>query len=661
MKFAPAVLIVILTFNAASAQYEWLATFNYPGGALNRLGNIPGVTRVDADNSAFDQNNQRFFFQGNATGILPFTLYTVNAVTGSVIYSVVCPSNMPVGTVAGLQYDNGVDTLYGLYLGGVSFCWIDPSNGAVHEKATIPGYQGYNWSAYDTRDHWYMVSDGNSMLVIDARTGAILYNPTLATNISDLVFDNLTGKLYGISQSSTSASQFDSITISTGAVHPIAPLPALTLPGVNAYTIDEKAGKYIFLGADPPGPACISNYLYVLDINTGAIISRTLYPYGQGFNTTTDENLLGYSFDNQRGILYALNWHPPPGSVTKPQVSIAVDPVPPCAGMPVSFTATPGTGVINPSYQWQLNGSDVGTNGTVYTNNNLAAGDSVRCILTNNPACITGAKDTSKAMGIPPSPPNPAVTITTANNILCSGDTTFFTATPVNGGASPAFQWQINGGNTGSGTDTLVCTFLQNGDTVYCIMTGNLPCSLPATSNKILVTVNPTPTLNVGNDTVISPGQHILMNPSISGIIASYEWIPATYLDNPAIARPTATPVTSTTYRLTITTAEGCQASGKITIVIYHPLKMPNAFTPNGDGRDDIFRIPPVTIQKIQSFSVFNRWGQLIFHTMDNSAGWDGNYNGQPQPMGTYVWLIYYQDGLTKKFETARGTVELIR
>jgi gliding motility-associated-like protein len=444
-------------------------------------------------------------------------------------------------------------------------------------------------------------------------------------------------------------------------VHPIAPLPALTLPGVNAYTIDEQAGKYIFLGADPPGPACISNYLYVLDINTGVIISRTLYPYGQGFNTAADENLLGYSFDNQRGILYALNWHPPPTAVTKPQVSIAVDPVPPCAGMPVSFTASAGTGSINPSYQWQLNGTDVGTNGTVYTNNNLLVGDSVRCILTNHPACTIGGIDTSKAIGIQFSPPNASVTINSPTNVICSGDTLIFTAIAENGGNSPAFQWLINGVNTGSGTDTLVCTSLQNGDTVFCIMTANLPCSLPAGSNKIAVIVNSTPTVFVGNDTVIAPGQHILLNPTITGIITSYQWTPPTYLDNPSIARPSTTPATSITYRLTVTTAEGCQASGKIKIVIYHLLKMPNAFTPNGDGRDDVFRIPPVTIQKIQSFSVFNRWGQEIFRTTDNGAGWDGNYNGQPQPTGTYVWMIQYQDGLSKKYETARGTVELIR
>jgi gliding motility-associated-like protein len=92
-----------------------------------------------------------------------------------------------------------------------------------------------------------------------------------------------------------------------------------------------------------------------------------------------------------------------------------------------------------------------------------------------------------------------------------------------------------------------------------------------------------------------------------------------------------------------------------------HALKMPNAFTPNGDGSNDLIRIPPVTIQNIKSFSVFNRWGELLFRTMDSSAGWDGIFNVQVHPPGTYVWVIQYQDGLSKKVELARGTVELIR
>src|SRR5580700_6589010 len=134
------------------AQDEWLATLNYSNLSVNRIANIAGVTWVTADNSTYDENNQRFFFQGNANRTPPWYLYTVSAVTGATLYDPLCPSNM-AGQVEGLQYDNGYDTLYALYSGGggVSLSWIDPSTGAVHIKNTLPGYNGYSWSTYDRK------------------------------------------------------------------------------------------------------------------------------------------------------------------------------------------------------------------------------------------------------------------------------------------------------------------------------------------------------------------------------------------------------------------------------------------------------------------------------------------------------------------------------
>ncbi len=88
---------------------------------------------------------------------------------------------------------------------------------------------------------------------------------------------------------------------------------------------------------------------------------------------------------------------------------------------------------------------------------------------------------------------------------------------------------------------------------------------------------------------------------------------------------------------------------------------MPNAFSPNGDGLNDVFRIPSQTPQKIISFSVFNRWGQRIFNTENSSSGWDGNFGNQAQPPDTYVWQIKYLDLSSGKVITASGTVLLVR
>ena len=87
----------------------------------------------------------------------------------------------------------------------------------------------------------------------------------------------------------------------------------------------------------------------------------------------------------------------------------------------------------------------------------------------------------------------------------------------------------------------------------------------------------------------------------------------------------------------------------------------PNAFTPNGDGKNDIFRIPAAVPLTSIRFSVYNRWGRLVFSTNNNSSGWDGSLGNKPQPAGTYIWMVEYTDPLTRKPAMKKGLVELIR
>ena len=86
---------------------------------------------------------------------------------------------------------------------------------------------------------------------------------------------------------------------------------------------------------------------------------------------------------------------------------------------------------------------------------------------------------------------------------------------------------------------------------------------------------------------------------------------------------------------------------------------MPSAFTPNGDGMNDRFKIFPVGISELD-FKVINRWGQVVYTSKNALDGWDGTVNSNPQPAGTYVWMIIAKalDGTVIK---KRGTMVLIR
>jgi gliding motility-associated-like protein len=659
--------LLVLIISRCDGQYENLATMNYSNLSLNRLGNIPGVTWVPADNTTYDANHQRFFFQGNATSVPPYNLYTVNAVSGAVIYNPVCPS--PAGTsgfVSGLQYDNATDTLYAIYQSGssASFCWVAPATGVVTTISTLSGFAGYNFSTFDTRDHWYICVSGEQLWVINAATGAVLSNPAFSPTqgIAYPLFDNLTGHLYGIgSPSSLSHYQFDSVSLTNGTCYPIANLPPMTLPDLGAAAIDEAAGKYIFVGNDP-FVVCVTNYLYLVDIGTGVVLSKKPYPYAESDTIINDENVIGYSFDNKRETLYVLNWYPPQSQLGN-LIQIAASNNRLCPGSTDTFTAATPPGLTNLSYQWQWNGNNVGVNNPSYTNGNLADGDSVRCIITISQDCALPVMYTTNSILIHVlSPPAVSVTITASPDNVCGGDTIVFTAIPVNGGSVPAYQWQVDGVNTGANSALFATNALSNGDEVDCLLTSSVACAQPVPSASISPLIRPTPTISISvADTVIPYGQEVSLRTTVDTPVTSYQWMPATGLNDPSIADPVASPVANTVYQVSVLAPDGCTAKAAVDIKVYHPLRMPNAFTPNGDGRNDVFRIPAFLQIILVNFSVYNRWGERVFSTANSAEGWDGTLNGRFQPAGAYVWRVEYQDLLTGRPAVASGTVMMIR
>lgn len=113
---------------------------------------------------------------------------------------------------------------------------------------------------------------------------------------------------------------------------------------------------------------------------------------------------------------------------------------------------------------------------------------------------------------------------------------------------------------------------------------------------------------------------------------------------------------------LTVTTPWGCSSydSAYVATRSCCEVGVPTAFSPNGDGRNDQFRLVTEGRQQIEVFRILNRWGQVVFETADSRAGWDGTYNGRPQDMGTYMFYARYRcaDGsLSEK----QGEVTLVR
>lgn len=216
-------------------------------------------------------------------------------------------------------------------------------------------------------------------------------------------------------------------------------------------------------------------------------------------------------------------------------ISIAAVPsTPVCTGTLVIFTATAVNGGTSPTYQWQVNGNNVGTNASTYSSSALNNGDTVTCTMTSNIACVTSNPATSNTLNMAVSSSMTAgVSITASpSTTVCTGTTVIFTATSVNSGTNPTYQWLLNGNTVGTNSSTYSSASLNTGDVVICIMTSSLSCATgnPATSNSL--TINIASSLSAVVLISANPGINICAGASVTftatpynGGTPSYQWL----------------------------------------------------------------------------------------------------------------------------------------
>lgn len=196
-----------------------------------------------------------------------------------------------------------------------------------------------------------------------------------------------------------------------------------------------------------------------------------------------------------------------------PAVTITASSSSICTGTSVTFTASESNGGTSPSYQWQVNGVDVGSNSNSFTTATLSNNAVVTCILTSNLSCAIVSTVTSNSITMTVSTPTtPTIAISTETTYICSGASVTFSSATTNGGTSPTFQWQINSTNESGGSSTFTTTALKNGDQVDCVLTTNTACHNTATSNSITMTVA-TPSVSIVQPTAVMYAGTITVSP----------------------------------------------------------------------------------------------------------------------------------------------------
>ena len=243
------------------------------------------------------------------------------------------------------------------------------------------------------------------------------------------------------------------------------------------------------------------------------------------------------------------------------------------------------------------------------------------------------------------------------DTVLCYGQSAILNGSMV----GSSFAWSPTAGLTNINTLTPVASPVNT--TTYILLVNDTLGCPKAGYDSVVITVIPKINAFAGNDTVVVANQPLQLNASGASY---YSWYPSTGMNNPNIADPIVTlsaAYDSIIYTVHVSTAEGCYAEDDIKVKIFKTLPdifIPTGFTPNADGRNDILKPILVGMKRLDFFDVYNRWGELLFHTTATGAGWDGNRNGTQQPPGTYVFMARGVDYLDKVI-IKKGTVVLIR
>ncbi len=255
---------------------------------------------------------------------------------------------------------------------------------------------------------------------------------------------------------------------------------------------------------------------------------------------------------------------------------------------------------------------------------------------------------------------------------VCIGNTDIYT---LNSGISssyvnPLYRWQssTDGGTTwqdipGATNESYVRLPTGAGIYLYRLTITEAASAAVAScriaSNVLMINVHDKPYVEAGPERTYISGYPVTLTPVVTGEEPTYLWTPDFYITDVHALMPDVTPPTETLYTLSVTSAFGCSNKDSVNVKTAAGIFVPNAFTPNGDGRNDRWTIPFLDPAFEAEVTVFNRWSQVVYHASQGQpVSWDGKLKGIDQGTGTYIYLVVFKNA---KFPTMKGTLTLLR
>jgi gliding motility-associated-like protein len=214
---------------------------------------------------------------------------------------------------------------------------------------------------------------------------------------------------------------------------------------------------------------------------------------------------------------------------------------------------------------------------------------------------------------------------------------------------SITWKWTL-GNNNFLSTQNISLNFQSSGNYIVSLQATNLLGCTDTTSKNLFVP--PIPSITVADNPVIPVSTGITLPVTYGPEVISYNWTPAKNLSCTDCPTPYANPKFTTTYTVQVADQYGCTNKSDVTVtVVCNGLNyfVPNTFSPNGDGVNDVFAPRGVGLARVNSMRIFNRWGEMVFERMNFLAndrtptgGWDGTYKGKPASADVYVYIIEF-------------------
>jgi gliding motility-associated-like protein len=413
---------------------------------------------------------------------------------------------------------------------------------------------------------------------------------------------------------------------------------------------------------------CVGDSIRITDTSSivgGSIISWR-YDFGDGNSLVRNNNTPFYhtytAAGNYTVSLVTVSNLGCPSDTFRRTVTVANKPVAtfsftgrPCIDSNFIFTSS-YTNTTNTSWYWSFGDGQTTTINsgptTTHAYANTASNITVRHAVSIGQGCTS---DTAFVV-IPNIRPNPTASFTLSKTVICAGDSIGFLSSST---GIASWLWSFGNG-IGSNVPPFTRAYPSAGSfPIVLVVKDSAGCgSLPATATLL---VGALPQVNAGGDKFIQIGTSVLMDASVSPAgNYTYLWTPATGLNNANVLQPLASPANTTNYMLVVRDPITlCSGSDSVMISVISKLFIPNAFTPNGDGKNDRWGIPGMALYPDGLVTIYNRYGQVVYESKAyQNRPWDGSFKGAAVPNGGYVYIIQLNND---NKEIIKGTVLVIR